>query len=126
MRFMVSETHPVIVVPTYNEAENLPVILAAIHENLPEAEVLVVDDNSPDGTGQIADAAAEKVSWIHVLHRTEKAGLGKAYLAGFEWALKRDYTHVFEMDADLSHPPEKLETYWMQLARRILPLAAVG
>ena len=81
MRFMVSETHPVIVVPTYNEAENLPVILAAIHENLPEAEVLVVDDNSPDGTGQIADAAAEKVSWIHVLHRTEKAGLGKAYLA---------------------------------------------
>jgi len=108
MRCVVSTIRPLVVVPTYNEAENLPIILSEIHQNLPQAEVLVVDDNSPDGTGRLADEAAKEKPWIHVLHRTEKAGLGKAYLAGFSWALQRSYTHIFEMDADLSHPPGKL------------------
>jgi dolichol-phosphate mannosyltransferase len=99
---------PLIIVPTYNESENLPRLLEAIKDALPIAHVLVVDDNSPDGTGAIADKHAAQDAQIHVLHRTEKAGLGKAYIAGFKWALARDYSHVFEMDADFSHPPSKL------------------
>ncbi|MCB9538819.1 MAG: polyprenol monophosphomannose synthase [Myxococcales bacterium] len=94
--------------PTYNEIENLPRILDAALAALPEAHVLVVDDGSPDGTGDLADRRAEADDRIHVLHRTEKAGLGRAYLAGFGWALSRDYTHVFEMDADFSHPADRL------------------
>ncbi len=99
---------PLIVVPTYNEAENIERLLDAIHAHLPQAHVLVVDDGSPDGTGGLADARAGADARVHVLHRTEKAGLGRAYLAGFDWALARDYTHVFEMDADFSHEPAML------------------
>lgn len=96
---------PIAVVPTYNEIENLPVLLERLHTAAPHVHVLVVDDASPDGTGELADqlAAAE---WVHVLHRTGKAGLGAAYLAGFAWAMSRDYDAVLEMDADLSHHPE--------------------
>ena len=104
-----SAKHPLIVVPTYNESENLPRLVEAIREALPIASILIVDDNSPDGTGAIADEFAAQHETIHVLHRTEKAGLGRAYIAGFQWALARDYTHIFEMDADFSHPPEKLQ-----------------
>ncbi len=103
-----SAPRPLIVMPTYNEIENLPRILDAALAALPEAHVLVVDDGSPDGTGDLADRRAEADERIHVLHRTEKAGLGRAYLAGFGWALSRDYTHVFEMDADFSHPADRL------------------
>ncbi len=103
------EPSPLVVVPTYNELENLPRVLRAIRESLPIAHILVVDDNSPDGTGAVADGFAIDDSQIHVLHRTEKAGLGRAYIAGFKWALDRKYTHIFEMDADFSHPPEKLQ-----------------
>jgi dolichol-phosphate mannosyltransferase len=104
----VSAPRPLIVMPTYNEIENLPRILDAALAALPEAHMLVVDDGSPDGTGDLADRRAEADDRIHVLHRTEKAGLGRAYLAGFGWALERDYTHVFEMDADFSHPADRL------------------
>jgi dolichol-phosphate mannosyltransferase len=103
-----SDQSPLIVVPTYNEGENLPMLLARIHEELPSGHVLVVDDNSPDGTGQLADDWAAKHDWVHVMHREGKQGLGTAYLAGFAWALERPYTHIFEMDADFSHPPERL------------------
>ncbi len=103
-----SAPRPLIVMPTYNEIENLPRILDAALAALPEAHMLVVDDGSPDGTGDLADRRAEADDRIHVLHRTEKAGLGRAYLAGFGWALERDYTHVFEMDADFSHPADRL------------------
>lgn len=103
-----SAPRPLIVMPTYNEIENLPRILDAALAALPEAHVLVVDDGSPDGTGDLADRRAEADDRIHVLHRAEKAGLGRAYLAGFGWALERDYTHVFEMDADFSHPADRL------------------
>ena len=97
-----------VVVPTYNEAENLPVIVPQVLEQDPRIDVLVVDDNSPDGTGQLADQMAAADPRVHVLHRPGKGGLGKAYLAGFRWALERDYELIFEMDADFSHDPKFL------------------
>ncbi len=97
-----------ICIPTYNERENLPLIVPAVLEALPLAHVLVVDDASPDGTGQLADEMASADERILVLHREGKAGLGKAYLAAFEWALARDYEFIFEFDADFSHKPEYL------------------
>ncbi len=100
---------PLIVIPTYNERENLTRLLDAVHGSLPTAEVLVVDDNSPDGTGDLADSYASEHPHVHVMHREGKQGLGTAYLAGFRWALARHYTHVFEMDADFSHPPARLQ-----------------
>jgi dolichol-phosphate mannosyltransferase len=93
-----------VVVPTYDERENLPVLLAQIPRWL-SCDVLVVDDGSPDGTGELADRLAIVQPWVHVMHRTQKAGLGRAYLAGFRWALERGYDRVYEMDADLSHAP---------------------
>jgi dolichol-phosphate mannosyltransferase len=97
-----------VVVPTYNERENLPQIVPRILATDPRLDVLVVDDGSPDGTGQIADALAAADSRVSVLHRSVKSGLGRAYLAGFGWALERDYAWVFEMDADFSHDPKYL------------------
>jgi dolichol-phosphate mannosyltransferase len=98
------------VIPTYNESENLPVLLPALFDlNLPELHVLVVDDNSPDGTGQVADELAKKFpDKLAVLHRAEKAGLGKAYIQGFRTALDDGADVIGMMDADLSHPPERL------------------
>lgn len=100
-----------VVVPTYNEAENLPHLVPRILEQDPRLEVLVVDDNSPDGTGAIADRLATEHARVHVLHRERKAGLGTAYLAGFKWALARDYAYVLEMDADFSHDPKYLPDF---------------
>ena len=97
-----------VIVPTYNERDNLPAIIAAVHEHLAEADVLVVDDNSPDGTGAVADELAAKDAKVHVLHRPGKQGLGTAYVAGFKWALARDYQFLFEMDCDFSHDPKYL------------------
>lgn len=98
----------IIVMPTYNERQNLEMMAARIRESTPEADVLVADDNSPDGTGDLADKIAEGDPHVHVMHRTEKAGLGRAYLAGFSWALERGYDVIVEMDADGSHRPEDL------------------
>jgi dolichol-phosphate mannosyltransferase len=100
-----------VVIPTYNEAMNLPLIVPQILAQDPPIDVLVVDDNSPDGTGRMADEMAAAEPRIHVLHRPAKAGLGKAYLAGFRWALERDYEFVFEMDADFSHDPRFLTDF---------------
>jgi dolichol-phosphate mannosyltransferase len=97
-----------VVIPTYNEAVNLPSIVPQILAQNPRLDVLIVDDNSPDGTGQLADEMAGADERVHVLHRPGKGGLGKAYLAGFRWALERDYEFVFEMDADFSHDPKFL------------------
>ena len=97
-----------VVVPTYNEAVNLPLIVPQILAQDPRVDVLIVDDNSPDGTGELADRMAEEYGRVHVLHRPGKGGLGKAYIAGFRWALERDYGMVFEMDADFSHDPKFL------------------
>ena len=97
-----------VVLPTYNESSNLPQIVPAILSQDPRIEVLVVDDNSPDGTGAIADALASSLSRVHVLHRPGKQGLGRAYLAGFEWGLVQGYDRFIEMDADFSHDPKYL------------------
>jgi dolichol-phosphate mannosyltransferase len=99
-----------VVVPTYDEAENLAVLIARLHASRPDVDVLVADDASPDGTGDIADALAEGDPRIHVMHRPAKQGLGAAYRAGFAWGLERDYDLFVEMDADGSHRPEELGT----------------
>jgi dolichol-phosphate mannosyltransferase len=97
-----------VIVPTYNEVENLERILDRLHASVPTAEALVVDDGSPDGTGELAEKLAVLDARVHVLHRSEKAGLGPAYIAGFRWARERGFDVVVEMDADGSHPPETL------------------
>ena len=95
-----------VIVPTYNERENLPPLAARLLALPVPVDLLVVDDNSPDGTGEVADALAAKHPQIHVLHRADKDGLGRAYRAGFAWALERDYQFTFEMDGDFSHNPD--------------------
>jgi dolichol-phosphate mannosyltransferase len=95
-------------IPTYNEADNLEPITQAVLKAEPRVDILVVDDNSPDGTGKIADALAAKEPRIRVLHREKKEGLGRAYLAAFRWALAEGYTYIIEMDADFSHDPRYL------------------
>lgn len=97
-----------VIIPTYNERVNLPIIVPQVLEQDPRLEVLVVDDNSPDGTGGLADELAAADARVHVLHRPSKEGLGRAYLAGFRWALEREYDLVLEMDADRSHDPKYL------------------
>jgi dolichol-phosphate mannosyltransferase len=97
-----------VIFPTYNEKENIEKITAAALEQDEIIEVLVVDDNSPDGTGQIVDRLATENARIHVEHRAGKAGLGTAYIHGFKWAIERKYDYIFEMDADFSHGPEYL------------------
>jgi dolichol-phosphate mannosyltransferase len=98
-----------VIIPTYNELENLPLIVGRVHKAQPEVHILIVDDSSPDGTGELADelALADRAR-VHVMHRTAKDGLGAAYLAGFAWGLDRKYSVLVEMDADGSHAPEQL------------------
>ena len=98
----------VMVIPTYNEAENLPEVVRRLRSAVPEVDVLVVDDGSPDGTGRVAEELAAADAQVQVLHRTQKAGLGAAYLHGFAVALQQGYDVVGEMDADGSHQPEQL------------------
>ncbi|AZA11403.1 polyprenol monophosphomannose synthase [Corynebacterium gerontici] len=97
-----------VIIPTYNELENLPLITSRVRKSNPEVDILIVDDNSPDGTGEAADAMAAKDDHMHVLHREGKGGLCGAYIAGFRWGLDRDYQVLCEMDADGSHAPEQL------------------
>ncbi|MCE1177664.1 MAG: polyprenol monophosphomannose synthase [Micrococcales bacterium] len=101
-------TRVVVLIPTYNERDNLPRIVERVRRATPEVDILVLDDKSPDGTGEVADGLAAADPQISVLHRTGKEGLGMAYLAGFRWALERGYDAVVEMDADGSHQPEHL------------------
>jgi dolichol-phosphate mannosyltransferase len=97
-----------VIIPTYNERDNLPQVTSAVHEVLPDAHILVVDDNSPDGTGQVADELAAKHAFMKVLHRPAKQGLGVAYIAGFREGMKSGYEFFFEMDCDFSHDPKHL------------------
>ena len=100
-----------VIVPTYNERANIERLIATVLAQDPRLEILVVDDNSPDGTGALVDAMAACDSRVHVVHRPGKMGLGTAYVAGFRWALERDYAYVFEMDADFSHDPAHLPDF---------------
>jgi len=120
----------VVIIPTYNEAENLPKLVEQILSlNVEKLEALIIDDNSPDGTGQIADKLAERYpGQVEVLHRGGKLGLGKAYVDGFAYALKKGAEAIVHMDADLSHPPqiipkflEKIEEYDMVVGSRYVP-----
>ncbi|SDN01588.1 polyprenol monophosphomannose synthase [Streptomyces wuyuanensis] len=97
-----------VIIPTYNEAENIEPIVSRVRAAVPEADILVADDNSPDGTGKIADELSAEDDQVHVLHRKGKEGLGAAYLAGFRWGVDNGYGVLVEMDADGSHQPEEL------------------
>jgi len=105
---MTTDRRALVCLPTYNEIDNLRPMVAAILAVVPAVEILVIDDNSPDGTGALADELAAADRRVHVLHRAGKEGLGKAYLAGFDWALRQGYELVLEMDADFSHDPKYL------------------
>jgi dolichol-phosphate mannosyltransferase len=100
-----------VIVPTYNERENLPPLVARLMKLPVAVDVLVVDDNSPDGTGKLADDIASGNPRVHVLHRQVKNGLGRAYCDGFAWALQRDYEFIFEMDGDFSHNPDDVPVF---------------
>ncbi|NCC53673.1 MAG: polyprenol monophosphomannose synthase, partial [Spartobacteria bacterium] len=100
-----------IVIPTYNECENVRGIADAVFAACDDAHILFVDDNSPDGTGKIADEMSAEDPRVHVLHREEKSGLGRAYIAGFQWALVQGYEFMFEMDADFSHNPADIPRF---------------
>lgn len=105
---MSEQRKALVCLPTYDERENLAPMIEAILASVPTLEILVIDDNSPDGTGRLADEIAAREPRVHVLHRRGKEGLGKAYLAGFAWALERGYGLVLEMDCDFSHDPRYL------------------
>jgi len=104
-----------VVIPTYNERENLANIVPLTLEQDPRLEVLVIDDNSPDGTGELADELVAASPRVHVVHRSGKQGLGTAYRAGFRWAIEHGYDYVFEMDADFSHDPHHLPKFLAEI-----------
>lgn len=110
-------TRTIVVVPTYNEAENIPLIVPLILEQAPELEVLIVDDNSPDGTGKLADELAKADPRVQVLHRPLKQGLGAAYRAGLARALESGADRVIQMDADFSHPPDQIPTLLREIEK---------
>jgi dolichol-phosphate mannosyltransferase len=109
--------------PTYNERENLPSLVDELLRTAP-VDILIIDDNSPDGTGAVADLIAEREPRVHVLHRAGKQGLGKAYIAAFKWALARPYRHIFEMDADFSHQPRYVPEFLRAIERYDLVLGS--
>ena len=115
---------PLIIIPTFNEKENIEDITRAVLAIPHGFEVLIVDDNSPDGTGDIADRLVENDPRIHVLHRAEKQGLGQAYIAGFRWGLAREYDLLFEMDADFSHRPDYLNDFMVAIGDADLVLGS--
>ncbi|MBR5950114.1 MAG: polyprenol monophosphomannose synthase [Actinomycetaceae bacterium] len=116
-----------VVIPTYNELESLPSIVARVRKAAPECDVLIVDDNSPDGTGDLADSFAREDEQIHVLHREGKEGLGRAYLHAFSWAMENgEYTHFVQMDADGSHRPEQLPALLDRAGRGDVPDLVIG
>ncbi len=112
---MITRQRQLVIIPTYNEADNLPPLVAAILALQADFHILVVDDNSPDGTGIIADGLAQSHPEVHVMHRPAKLGLGPAYIAGFEWALAEGYDYVFEMDCDFSHDPIALPRFLSEI-----------
>ena len=110
-------TRVLVIIPTFNEAQNIEAIIARLRKSVPQAHILVVDDQSPDGTGELANSLAEQDDHVHVLHRAGKEGLGAAYLAGFRWGLERNYDVLVEHDADGSHQPEQLPRLLAALER---------
>ncbi len=118
------QARSLIIIPTYNEAENLEPLVSAVLALDADLEILVVDDNSPDGTGQIADRLSETLGVVHVLHRPGKMGLGTAYVEGFKWAIEHGYDYVFEMDCDFSHDPAYLPTFLSKISEADLVIGS--
>jgi len=114
-----------IIVPTYNESESLPTVLDRILAASPDVDILVIDDNSPDGTGSLAEGFASQMPRVHVLHRDRKSGLGPAYIAGFRWAFARNYEWIVEIDADGSHDPAVIPTL-LGIARGVTADLVIG
>lgn len=112
------------IIPTYNELESLPITVDRLRASVPESDVLIVDDQSPDGTGELADKMAQADDQIHAMHRKGKGGLGGAYIAGFKWGLDRDYDVLIELDADGSHQPEQLPDLIAQIDRADLVIGS--
>ena len=104
-----------VIIPTYNEIENLESLVSDILAQNCQFDILIIDDNSPDGTGEIADCLAAKLPQVHVLHRPGKMGLGTAYVEGFQWAIERGYDYIFEMDCDFSHNPDYLPRFLKEI-----------
>jgi dolichol-phosphate mannosyltransferase len=123
-KVVMDNSKTLVIIPTYNEKENIEKIISRLKLVIPEIHILVADDNSPDGTGDIADTLASSDSTISVLHRKGKEGLGAAYLAGFDWALSRGYEVIVEMDADGSHQPEYLPTILSNLEKADVSLGS--
>lgn len=121
---MASMSSTLVIIPTYNEAENVRSIAQAIFAAAPDTEILFVDDNSPDGTGRLVDAMRSSDPRVHHLHQENKQGLGRAYLAGFRWALARRYDFIFEMDADFSHNPAEIAKFLQAAATADLVLGS--
>ncbi len=119
-----ADERALVIVPTYNERENVARIIESVLAQDSRLSVLIVDDGSPDGTGAIVDEIALRNERVHALHRAKKMGLGTAYLAGFKWALARDYAYVFEMDADFSHDPGHLPEFLRAIADADLVLGS--
>lgn len=113
-----------IIFPTYNEKDNIETIVNAVLPLDPRIHVLIVDDNSPDGTGKIADRLSQQEEKVHVLHRQAKEGLGRAYIAGFKWAIENKYDYIFEMDADFSHGPEYISTFLKEIREHDLVIGS--
>ncbi len=113
-----------IIFPTYNERDNIEKIVHAVLPMDPRINVLIVDDNSPDGTGEIADRLASQESKVHVLHREKKEGLGRAYIAGFKWAIEQKFDFIFEMDADFSHGPEYIRDFLREIQNHDLVIGS--
>ena len=112
-----SEGRILVVMPTYNERDNLPKVVPLVLDTHPDLDILIVDDNSPDGTGLVAAGLARDNARIHAMHRAGKGGLGRAYIDGFKWGLDRNYQLFFEMDADLSHPADRIPAM-IEMARK--------
>jgi dolichol-phosphate mannosyltransferase len=113
-----------VIIPTYNERENLPLVVDHVRALTPHPDLLIVDDNSPDGTGQLANQLAARLNGVFVLHRPDKTGLGRAYCAGFAWALERRYEFVLEMDGDFSHNPADIPKFLEAAAHADLVLGS--
>ena len=113
-----------IIFPTFNERENIEKIVHAVLPLDPRIHVLIVDDNSPDGTGEVADRLAEALPNVNVMHRVSKEGLGKAYIAGFKWAIEQKFDYIFEMDADFSHGPEYLKDFLREIRQHDLVIGS--
>jgi dolichol-phosphate mannosyltransferase len=113
-----------IIFPTYNERDNIEKIVHAVLPMDPRINVLIVDDNSPDGTGEIADKLAAQESKVKVLHRQKKEGLGRAYIAGFKWAIEQKFDFIFEMDADFSHGPEYIRDFLREIQNHDLVIGS--